>query len=75
MVINALNLYSEFDMEAEVFIPLLLQDKTNVLETLVRDSPEQQVLLVQMFDRFSNRRFDLNSLLKTTRVRSMELSN
>lgn len=69
VVIACLHLYSHFDLRRELIVPLLLQDKINVLETLVKGDEEEQRKLVQFFDEISHKEFSLNTLIPTdTRV-------
>lgn len=63
MVIACLHLYSHFDLRRELVVPLLLQDKINVLETLVKHDEEQQIKLVQFLDEISHRNFELETLI------------
>lgn len=75
MVINSLCLHSEYDLLNLMIIPLMLQDKLNVVENLVRDSHEEQVKLVQFFDKISDRKFDLTTLLPSDgRVSALEVT-
>ncbi|XP_067941842.1 exonuclease mut-7 homolog [Watersipora subatra] len=61
--INCLRLHREYDLNSLLVVPLLLEDKLNVVETLVRDSAEEQVKLVQFFDQICAPNFDLASII------------
>ena len=63
LIINCLGLHNDYNLQNEFIIPLLLQDKFNVIETLVSKSPEHQRQLVQFFDKISHRSFSLSSLI------------
>lgn len=62
-MINSLNMHDGYNLEEEFVIPLLLQDKLNVVETLVSQHRNHQIILVQFFDRISTRGFDLSTII------------
>ncbi|KAK3600347.1 hypothetical protein CHS0354_015943 [Potamilus streckersoni] len=59
--ISKMGLQNHFSME-EVVLPLLLQDKINVLETYVYGNPEQQKVLLQYLDHLCDRGTDLSQV-------------
>ncbi|KAL3871620.1 hypothetical protein ACJMK2_039607 [Sinanodonta woodiana] len=59
--IAKMGLHNHFSME-EVVLPLLLQDKSNVLETYVYGNPEQQKILLQYLDHLCDRGTDLSQV-------------
>ncbi|XP_013417468.1 exonuclease mut-7 homolog isoform X1 [Lingula anatina] len=66
-VASKLNLQSHFGIE-EIIVPLLLQDKVNIIENYVFRDKQQQENVVALLDRMCDRSFDLEDLLSKSGI-------
>ncbi|XP_046578003.1 exonuclease mut-7 homolog [Haliotis rubra] len=66
-----LGLQGHFSME-EIILPLLLQDKVNLLESYVIGNPEQQKAVVQLLDHLCDRETDINRIIESSGVQNVK---
>lgn len=62
--VGKLRLQHHFEME-EIILPIILQDKINLLETYVNGEPDYQQVLVQYLDHLCDRETDLELILSS----------
>ncbi|XP_071097529.1 exonuclease mut-7 homolog [Haliotis cracherodii] len=66
-----LGLQGHFSME-EIILPLLLQDKVNLVESYVIGNPEQQKAVVQLLDHLCDRETDINRVIESAGVQNVK---
>ncbi|XP_069121418.1 exonuclease mut-7 homolog isoform X1 [Argopecten irradians] len=62
-----LGLQDHFSVE-EIVLPLILQDKVNLIETYLMGNPGQQLLVAQMLDRLCDRSVDMATIISSSGV-------
>ncbi|KAI0227147.1 3'-5' exonuclease domain-containing protein [Lamellibrachia satsuma] len=71
LCITRLNLQEHFDIK-EVVLPLLLQDKVNLVESYVYRHPDQQMALLKLIDYLIDRDTDIGSVIREANVPSVK---
>ncbi|XP_033725310.1 exonuclease mut-7 homolog isoform X2 [Pecten maximus] len=66
-----LGLQDHFSVE-EIVLPLILQDKVNLIETFLMGNPGQQLLVVQMLDRLCDRSVDMAAIIGSSGVQNVK---
>ncbi|XP_067661901.1 exonuclease mut-7 homolog isoform X1 [Haliotis asinina] len=66
-----LGLQGHFSMQ-EIILPLLLQDKVNLVESYVIGNPEQQKAVVQLLDHLCDRETDINRIIESSGVQNVK---
>ncbi|XP_048773011.2 exonuclease mut-7 homolog isoform X2 [Ostrea edulis] len=69
-----LGLQDHFRIE-EIAVPLILQNKINLLEIYLRGNPGQQTLLIQFLDKMCDKSFNINNFVSAMEVPDVKMSH
>ncbi|XP_062612527.1 exonuclease mut-7 homolog isoform X2 [Saccostrea cucullata] len=69
-----LGLQDHFRIE-EIAVPLILQNKLNLLETYLRGNQGQQTLVVQFLDHMCDKSYNINNLVSSMQVPDVKMSH
>lgn len=69
-----LGLQDHFTID-EIAVPLILQNKLNLLETYLRGNSGQQMLVVQFLDRMCEKGYNINNLVSSMSVPDVKMSH